>query len=124
LTSIHGRNSNAIGAGRPSQNDFSGGCFLSGTKLQGVGEFFRRDTCHFQRTPQRAKGNFPVHGDDATAFAFGRDFFEDNMAAALAVNEESESFQTFTASVPDTMGSLAMSSSKVYRRWLPDGLRE
>jgi len=30
------------------------------------------------------------------------------MAATLAVNEESESFQSFTASVPDTMGSLAM----------------
>jgi len=62
--------------------------------LQGGGEFFRRDAGHFQRTPQRAKGNFPVQGDDATAFAIGGDFFEDDMAAALAVNEESESFQS------------------------------
>jgi hypothetical protein len=30
------------------------------------------------------------------------------MTTALAVNEESESFQSLHASVPDTMGSLAM----------------
>ena len=62
--------------------------------LQGVAEFFRRDARHFQRTSQRAKGNFPVHGDDATALAFRRDFFEDDMAATLAVNKESESFES------------------------------
>ncbi len=63
-------------------------------QLQGVGEFFRRDARQFKRTPESAKGNFPVHGDDATALAFGCDFFEDDMAAALPVNKESESFQS------------------------------
>jgi len=39
-----GRNKIAL---RPSQNDFACGGFLSGAKLQGFGEFFRRDTRHF-----------------------------------------------------------------------------
>ena len=67
---------------------------LTPVQLQGVGKFFGRDACQFQRTPQSTKGNFPVHGNDATALALRRDFFEDDMAAALAVNEESESFQS------------------------------
>jgi hypothetical protein len=47
------------------------------------------------------------------------------MTTALAVNEESESFQSLHASVPDTMGSLAMREFKsVDRRRFPDGLRE
>jgi len=49
-------------------------------KLQGFGEFLWRDARHFQRTPQRAKRHFPVHRDDTPSFA----------------------------SVPETMGSLAM----------------
>jgi hypothetical protein len=77
-------------------------------QLQGVAEFIRRDARHFQHTSRRAQRNFPAHRDDATALAIGGDFFEDNMTATLAVNEESESFQSLHASVPDTMGSLAM----------------
>ena len=86
--------SNAVCLVRPNQTSFASGSFLPGAKLQCVGKCFRRDTRHFQRTPQRAKGNFPVHGDNATAFAIWGDFFEDDMAAALAVNEESEFFQS------------------------------
>jgi hypothetical protein len=63
----------------------------SNPQSQRPGEFLRRDACHFQRTPQSAKGNFPVHGDDATALALRRDFLEDGMAAALAIHEKSES---------------------------------
>ena len=37
---------------------------------QSILEFLRRDAGHFERTPQSAKGNLPVHGDDATAPAF------------------------------------------------------
>ena len=62
---------------------------------QGILEFFGRDACHFERTPQSAKGNLSVHGDDATALALRRDFFENRMAAALTINEESESLQGF-----------------------------
>ena len=58
---------------------------------QGILEFFGRDACHFQCASQCAKGNLPVHGDDAAALALRRDFLEDGMAAALAINEESES---------------------------------
>jgi hypothetical protein len=53
-----------------------------------------------------------VHGDDAAAFALGCDYFEDDMTAALAVNEESKPLKAFTASVPDTTGSLAMCQFK------------
>jgi len=35
-----------------------------------------------------------MHGDDATALALRRDFLEDGMAAALAINEEAESLQS------------------------------
>ena len=41
----------------------------------------------------RIRGNLPVHGNYATPFAICGDFFEDDVAAALAVNEKSESFQ-------------------------------
>jgi len=41
-------------------------------------------------SPQSAKGNLPVHGNDAAALASRRDFFEDGMAASLAINAESE----------------------------------
>jgi hypothetical protein len=44
---------------------------------------------------QGAEGNLPVHGDDATALTFWRDFLEDGMAAALAIHEESEPLQSF-----------------------------
>jgi hypothetical protein len=54
-------------------------------------EFIRRDACHFERAPQSAEGNLPVHGDDATTLALRRDFLEDDMAAALAIHEKSES---------------------------------
>jgi hypothetical protein len=76
--------------------------------LQGGGEFFRRDAGHFQRTPQRAKGNFPVQGDDATAFAIGGDFFEDDMLPRWRSTKNPSRFKAFTASMPETMGSLAM----------------
>jgi len=36
-----------------------------------------------------------VHGDDTTAFALWGDFLEDGMAAALAVDKESESLKSF-----------------------------
>jgi hypothetical protein len=57
---------------------------------QGLGEFLRRDACHFEGAPQSAKGNLPVHGDDAATLALRRDFLEDGMAATLAINKESE----------------------------------
>ena len=61
---------------------------------QGILEFFGRDACHFERASQSAKGNLPVHGDDAAALALRRDFLEDGMAAALAIHEKSESLQS------------------------------
>jgi hypothetical protein len=60
-------------------------------KSQSILEFLRRDACHFECAPQGSKGNLPVHGNDAAALALRRDFLEDGMTAALAINEESES---------------------------------
>jgi hypothetical protein len=37
------QNSNAHCLGRPLQNDFAGGSFLSAPELQSIAEFFRRD---------------------------------------------------------------------------------
>ena len=66
-----------------------------------------------------------MHGDNAAALALWGDFFQNGMAAALAINEESESLQALTASAPDTMGSLAMSQfERADRGWLFQGLRE
>ena len=48
--------------------------------LQGVGEFFPRDACHFERTSQSTKGDLPMHRDDATALPLRRDFLEDDVA--------------------------------------------
>ena len=62
---------------------------------QGSLEFFRRNACHFERTPQSAQRNLPVHRNDAATLALRRDFLEDGMAAALAIHEESESLQSF-----------------------------
>ena len=58
---------------------------------QGILEFFGRDSCHIQCASQCAKGNLPAHGADAAALALRRDFLEDGMGAALAINKESES---------------------------------
>jgi bifunctional DNA-binding transcriptional regulator/antitoxin component of YhaV-PrlF toxin-antitoxin module len=63
--------------------------------LQRVLEFFRRNASHFERTPRGAKGDLPVHGDNAAALTLRRDFLQDGMAAALAIDEESKSLQSF-----------------------------
>jgi hypothetical protein len=80
-----------------------------GAKLQGVAKFFRRDTRHFQRAPQSAKGDFPVHRNDATALAFWCDFLRTTWLPRWRSTKNPSRFKAFTASVPDTMGSLAMS---------------
>ena len=66
-----------------------------------------------------------MHGDDATTLASRRDFLEDGMAAALAINENPSRCSALTASVPDTMGSLGMRQFKgADGRRLLEGLRE
>ena len=50
---------------------------------------------YLERTPQCAKGNIPVHGDDAAAFTLRRDLLENDMAATLAIHEESKPLESF-----------------------------
>jgi len=63
--------------------------------LQRIDEFLGCHACHFERAAQGANGHFAMHRNNAAPPALRRVFFQDNVAATLPVNEESEALQRF-----------------------------